>query len=86
MVEGICIEHQMKAINVVYLLMYLILRKSEEVKKCVYNFFLFNPFLIVYISKNVVLRGLKFWMHLTKLHLKGTVLIILFWDLVFILF
>ena len=33
-VKGKYIVHQMKNMNVVYLLMYLILRKNEEVENC----------------------------------------------------
>ena len=34
-VEGICIVHQMKDVNVLCLLTYFILRKSEKVKNCI---------------------------------------------------
>ena len=59
-VEGICIVHEMKDMNVVYLLMYLILRKSEQVKIVSTKLVFFILFLIVYISINFVLGRLKF--------------------------
>ena len=63
--------HQMKDMNVLYLLVYFILRESEEVEDCVYN--LFYHFLIIYISTNFVLKGLKIWMNVTNIRPKATV-------------
>ena len=35
--------------------------------------FLLLLFLIVYISTNIVLDGLKFWLHVPNMHVEGTV-------------
>ena len=59
-----CIIHQIKKIILFYLMIYFILCKKN-------NFCLL--FLIVQISINFALDGLKFWMHVANIYVEGTV-------------
>ena len=69
----------MKDINVPYLLVYSILKKSRKLCLKMNSFI----FLIVYISTNFALKGLKFWMDETDIGREGAVSQILFLGLGF---
>ena len=72
--EVIYIIHQMKEIDLLYLLTYLVSRKNEEVENCVKKkVFDYILFLIAHISTNLVIDGLQFWMHVTNLCIKRNV-------------